>query len=77
VIQPGWVQAGDLVSCESYEGETVSVLEMFRDFYEPALNVETLCRYLAAPIAIRDRVEKEKQLRKLLAEGRGEVQSQS
>jgi MOSC domain-containing protein YiiM len=75
VIQPGWVQAGDAVSCKPYEGETVTVLETFRDFYEPELNVETLRRYLAAPIAIRDRVEKEKQLRKLLAEVGGEVQS--
>jgi MOSC domain-containing protein YiiM len=74
VIQPGWVQAGDPVGWEPYAGETVTVLEMFRDFYEPELNVETLRRYLAALIAIRDRVEKEKQLRKLLAEGGGEVQ---
>jgi MOSC domain-containing protein YiiM len=75
VIQPGWVQAGDAVSCAPHEGETVTVLEMFRDFYEPELNAETLRRYLAAPIAIRDRVEKEKQLGKLLAEGGREVQS--
>jgi MOSC domain-containing protein YiiM len=73
VIQPGWVQAGDPVSWEPYEGETVTVLEMFRDFYEPELTGEALRRYLAAPIAIRDRVGKEEQLRKLLVDGTGEV----
>jgi len=73
VIQPGWLQAGDPVSCEPYQGDTVTVLEMFRDFYEAERPVEMLRRYLAAPIAIRDRVAKEKQLRKLLAEAKGEA----
>jgi MOSC domain-containing protein YiiM len=67
VIRPGRVQAGDLVRWEPYQGETITVLEMFREFYEPRLDVETLRRYLVAPIAIRDRVEKEKRLRELLA----------
>jgi MOSC domain-containing protein YiiM len=63
VIQEGPVQAGVPVSVERYSGETVSILEMFREFYEPCLDEATLRRYLAAPIAIRDRVEKEEKLK--------------
>lgn len=62
VIQPGPVTAGDPVQWQRYDGDTVTVLEMFRDFYEPSLPEATIRRYLAAPIAIRDRIDKEKQL---------------
>ena len=65
VIHTGWVQAGDTVILEPYPQETVSILEMFRDFYEPALTEAAIRRYLAAPIAIRSRQEKEEQLRNL------------
>jgi hypothetical protein len=41
---------------------------MFRDFYAPELDEATIRRHLAAPIAIRDRAEKEERLRKLLAQ---------
>jgi hypothetical protein len=50
------------VRVEPYEGDAIPILQSFRDFYEPDLSVATLQRYLAAPIAIRDRVEKEQQL---------------
>jgi MOSC domain-containing protein YiiM len=66
VIQEGWVQAGDEVRVERYVGETVSALEMFREFYEPQRDEATIRRFLAAPIAIRDRVEKEAVLEKIL-----------
>ncbi|MEZ4515594.1 MAG: MOSC domain-containing protein [Chloroflexota bacterium] len=69
VIQPGTVQAGEAVTYQPYQGETVTILEMFRDAYEQSLSAETLQRYLAAPIAIRDRKHKEKQLQKLVASG--------
>jgi MOSC domain-containing protein YiiM len=62
VIQPGWIQAGETVRWERFAGPTVTILEMFRDYYEPDLTSETLQRYLAAPIAIRDRAAKEKRL---------------
>jgi MOSC domain-containing protein YiiM len=65
VIQEGDVQAGDDVRLEPYTGETLSALAMFRDFYEPRLDEATIRRHLAAPIAIRDRVEKEAALAKL------------
>jgi MOSC domain-containing protein YiiM len=67
VIQTGWVEAGQTVSCLPGSGDRISLIEMFRDFYEPVMNEAQLRRYLAAPIAIRDRVNKEKQLQELLA----------
>ena len=68
VIQPGWVQAGEPVSLERYLGETVSALESFQDYYAKELSEAQLRRYLAAPIAIRDRLEKEKKLEKLVGQ---------
>lgn len=67
VIRAGNVQVGDPVTVERYAGETVSALEMFRDFYVPALDEATIRRYLAAPVAIRDRESKEAMLRERLA----------
>ena len=66
VIKAGWIQAGDRVNLVPYTGETVSILEMFRDYYESELCETTLHRYLAAPIAVRARREKEAQLQRLL-----------
>lgn len=68
VLQEGHVQEGDVVRLIRHIGETVSVLEMFRDFYEPQLDEATLRRYLDAPIAIRDRTHKEAQLQDLLGQ---------
>lgn len=66
VIQEGFVKAGDPVSIEKYTGETVSILEMFRDYYDRNKNETTLRRHLNAPIAIRARRDLEADLRKLL-----------
>ncbi len=66
VIEEGCVGVGDAVTLHAYEGETLSALEMFRDFFKPQLDEATLRRHLAAPIAVRDRVEKEAKLRELL-----------
>jgi len=66
IVQAGQVLAGDEVNLENYTAETITILEMFRDYYHPDLSETLLRRYLAAPISARARVEKEKQLRKLL-----------
>jgi MOSC domain-containing protein YiiM len=68
VIQPGTLQAGDAVAVEPHAGPTVTVPEMFREFFEPDDSVASLRRYLAAPIAIRARADKEARLRKVLNE---------
>jgi MOSC domain-containing protein YiiM len=67
VIREGSVRAGDAVEYERYRGETISAVEMFRDFFEPDPSERTIRRHLAAPVAVRDRVAKEEQLRELLA----------
>jgi MOSC domain-containing protein YiiM len=66
VLQEGYVHVGEPVTWERYAGETITAIEMFRDFYEPDQSEATVRRHLAAPIAIRDRVEKEARLHKLL-----------
>ncbi len=67
VIQEGVVCAGDAVRLERYSGRTVSILQMFRDYYDRHKTEEMLRRHLQAPIAVRARVEAERDLQKLLA----------
>lgn len=66
VIRAGQVQAGDQVNFEPFNGDTISLIEAFRDFYEPELSEPAIRRILAAPVAVRLRAEKEEQLEKLL-----------
>lgn len=66
VLTPGTVQAGDPVRVERYAGPTITIVEMFRDFYDNALSEATLRRHLAAPLAARARRDDEEKLRKLL-----------
>jgi len=66
VIQEGAVQEGDSVTLEPYVGETVLAIEMFQNFYRKDQDEMTIRRYLAAPIAIRARVDMERRLQKLL-----------
>ena len=67
VLGEGRVRAGDPVVFERYEGVRVSALEIFRDFFDPHLDEATLRRHLAAPIAVRARVEDERKLQRALA----------
>lgn len=71
VIQAGAVQAGDAVRGEATTGATVSVIEMYRDYYDPQKTREAIHRFLSAPIAVRSRKDKERQLRELTMESRG------
>jgi len=68
VLKEGFVRAGDSVSVEGFTGETVSILDVFRDYYYNNKSEETLLRYLNAPIAIRDRNSFEDQLQRLSVE---------
>ena len=65
VIKEGLVKAGDIVSVERYPGETISILQMFRDYYDKDRSEETLHHHLNAPIAIRARRDIEKELSRL------------
>lgn len=62
VLRGGFLQAGEQVTLQLYDGDRIGVVESFRYFFAPSHDESTIRRYLAAPIAIRDRVDKEKQL---------------
>lgn len=66
VLREGIVQAGESVRLEPYAGETITVLEMFCGFYDRDWDEARLRRHLAAPIAVRDRVQRTKELNELL-----------
>lgn len=68
VIKGGVVKAGDEVSVEKYTGATISILQMYRDYYDKNKSEETLRRHLDAPIDIRSRRGLEEELDKLLAQ---------
>jgi len=65
VLREDLIKTGDSVSFESYQDETISILEMYRDFYVKHKSRETLLRHLRAPIAIRARLDLEEELQKL------------
>jgi MOSC domain-containing protein YiiM len=62
VIKEGTIKAGDPVTIEKYTGETVSILQMYRDHYVKEATKETIQGYLNAPIDIRSRTDLEKEL---------------
>ena len=65
VIKEGFVKTGEDVSIEKYTGDTISILQMYRDYYKRDKSRETLMQHLRAPIAIRARKDIEKDLQKL------------
>lgn len=67
VLREGLVQAGEPVVLAA-GARGLSAIEMFRDFFAPQRDEATLRRHLAAPIAIRDREEKEMLLHALEAQ---------
>jgi MOSC domain-containing protein YiiM len=68
VIKAGVVQTGDEVRIERYSGTTLSLVQMYRDYYEKNKTEQTLRRNLAAPISIRSRIDLEKELETLLGQ---------
>lgn len=65
VLSEGMLAAGEQVTVEKFGGETVSIGDAMKDYYEPDLTKSSIQRFLNAPIAIRLRKEKEEQLAKL------------
>jgi MOSC domain-containing protein YiiM len=63
VVRTGEIRADALVTLEPYAGERVKVVEVFREYYEPASDPAALRRFLAAPLSVSARKEKERQLR--------------
>ena len=66
VIRVGLAAAGEAVRLEPHPGPTITMLEMFRDYYDNAWDEAKLRRHLAAPIAIRAREDAEEQLARLM-----------
>jgi MOSC domain-containing protein YiiM len=66
VIRPGPAAAGEPVRLEPHSGPTITVLEMFRDFYANDWDETRLRRHLAAPIAVRAREDAEERLARLM-----------
>ena len=67
VINPGTAGTGDEVRVLPFAGESVTVLEMFRDHYRREKNEGDLIRILQAPISIRARHALQAQLDELRA----------
>jgi MOSC domain-containing protein YiiM len=67
VLHEGTVEVGDEVAVEPIRGEAVTLLEIFRNFYEKDADEATLRRLLGAPVAVRAREDLEERLEKLLA----------
>ena len=65
VIREGELSIGAELHVEKYTGETISVIQMFRDYYDREKSEETLLKHRNAPIAIRARVDIERDLEKL------------
>ena len=65
VLKEASISPGEAVSFEAYQGEILSLLEMYRDFYVKDKSRESLLRHLRAPIAIRARLDLEQELQKL------------
>ncbi len=55
VLQTGAVRVGDVVTLEPYSGVAVTVAEMFRVFYNPRPDAESIRRLLETPLAERAR----------------------
>ena len=64
VLQEGTVEMGNDIKIERYEKETVSVIQIFRDYYDKDKSEETIRKQLNAPIAIRLRTALEEELQR-------------
>ncbi len=69
VVQAGDVSSGDVVSYEPYAGDPVGILDVFRQHLERYKDAAELRRFLRAPIAARERVNIEDDLRSLTESG--------
>jgi MOSC domain-containing protein YiiM len=71
VIRAGVIKTGDAVTVEKYIGETISILQMYREHYVKDRNEELVHRQLNAPIDIRSRTSLNEELHELLSKTSG------
>jgi MOSC domain-containing protein YiiM len=62
VISEGVIRTGDPVEYQPFAGDRVGIIEVYRDEFQKPNDIARIRRQLAAPIAIRMRITKEKQL---------------
>ena len=67
VIAEGIVRAGDAVTHTPHSGDRVTMLEIFREHYAKQRSEATLRRFLAAPLAERERAKMLARLERLAA----------
>ena len=65
VIKEGVIRDGDEIIVEKYTGETISVLEMYRENFVKKKSMESLQKHLRAPIDIRTRMDLEDEMQKV------------
>jgi MOSC domain-containing protein YiiM len=65
VKREGVIKAGDAVASEKFQGETISIQQLYQDYYEKNKTEEMLRRHLNAPVAIRWRKRMEEEIAKL------------
>ncbi|HEU0296349.1 MAG TPA: MOSC domain-containing protein [Anaerolineales bacterium] len=66
VLKEGSVRVSDSVTVESYAGETISILQSYREYYIKDKTEEMIRRQLHAPIDIRSRKSLQEELQQLL-----------
>ena len=66
VLKEGVIKAGDPVTVEKYTGETISIVQMYREYYVKNKSEQSLRQHLNAPIDIRSRRDLEEELQKLM-----------
>jgi len=65
VKREGVIKAGDAVALEIFKGETISIQQLYQDYYEKNKTEAMLRRHLDAPVAIRWRKRMEDELAKM------------
>jgi len=65
VKREGVIKAGDAVALENFKGETISIQQLYQDYYEKNKTEAMLRRHLDAPVAIRWRKRMEDELAKM------------
>ncbi|MFN8384456.1 MAG: MOSC domain-containing protein [Anaerolineales bacterium] len=65
VMREGFIKAGNDVVLENFQGETISIQQLYQDYYEKNKTVKMLQRHLAAPVSVRWHKRMEEELEKL------------
>ena len=62
VVREGALRVGETAALRAFEGERVTMRELFRATYDATPSADDLRRHLRAPISVRERERKQRQL---------------